>query len=312
MAAERGVDVRVTDPTRHICIGRINGVLQRMKPADLLELAANLEADAEIIFHPMIDACSYIDFFRSRCEFGTVYSVRKDRLWASWCAYQRGIGKPSGGRQHFDAFVERYYDGNDDMPLVVPCAKAQDIWSGVGLAVEIDGGGRAVTADAPLSVDEDADVKLISEGDVVNPAGLSDEQAELVNQSAVERDIASGLEDKPWHRRLRENIDAGRIKPGDVVDADGNPWRPGERLAQPSEAQKHEALTEMRRSGGGFVKALAEAWQHADPDNSRRLHLAFGDIFARYLRIASEDEAEVNPHGSHAELPASAAEGGGA
>jgi hypothetical protein len=38
----------------------------------------------------------------------------------------------------------------------------------------------------------------------------------------------------------------------------------------------------MRDTGGGFVRSLAEAWFHADPDNQRRLHESFGHYYQQY------------------------------
>ena len=44
----------------------------------------------------------------------------------------------------------------------------------------------------------------------------------------------------------------------------------------------------MERFGGSFAKAIAHAWQRADPDNRARLAAAFPELFKRYADIARE------------------------
>ena len=42
------------------------------------------------------------------------------------------------------------------------------------------------------------------------------------------------------------------------------------------------AASEMRRSGGHFVIALADCWRVADPVNRSRIELAFPELFVAY------------------------------
>lgn len=51
-------------------------------------------------------------------------------------------------------------------------------------------------------------------------------------------------------------------------------------------------LHHMRDTGGGFVKALADAWFRADPRNQALLHGAFGWIYQQYRdRLYSNDDS---------------------
>lgn len=43
-----------------------------------------------------------------------------------------------------------------------------------------------------------------------------------------------------------------------------------------------KALEAMKRYGGGFASRLAEAWMHADMQNSAKLREAFGDLLDNY------------------------------
>jgi hypothetical protein len=43
-----------------------------------------------------------------------------------------------------------------------------------------------------------------------------------------------------------------------------------------------EVVEFMRKTGGGFVSRLAEAWARADNDNEARLRAAFPEIWAHY------------------------------
>lgn len=42
----------------------------------------------------------------------------------------------------------------------------------------------------------------------------------------------------------------------------------------------------MKRYGGSFVQALAEAWSRADSENVRRLKAAFPEYWKRYSEMA--------------------------
>jgi len=56
-----------------------------------------------------------------------------------------------------------------------------------------------------------------------------------------------------------------------------------------NETLKYEMLLAMRKYGGGFVKALAEAWSHAEADNSARLERAFPEYVEHYMALAGRD-----------------------
>ena len=49
---------------------------------------------------------------------------------------------------------------------------------------------------------------------------------------------------------------------------------------EPSE--KFQTIETMRRYGGGFVKALAEAYAKADAENSARIEKAFPEYIKKY------------------------------
>lgn len=55
-----------------------------------------------------------------------------------------------------------------------------------------------------------------------------------------------------------------------------------------SEQEIDNALTAMRRYGGGFESALAEAWIRADHYNRETLARAFPDLLREYVQIAKE------------------------
>ena len=50
----------------------------------------------------------------------------------------------------------------------------------------------------------------------------------------------------------------------------------------------------MRTYGGGFVKALAECFLRADPQNLARLERAFPEYVEEYKRMAGQMPAEAN------------------
>lgn len=49
-----------------------------------------------------------------------------------------------------------------------------------------------------------------------------------------------------------------------------------------------DALHMMEKIGGSFVKALADCYCRADPNNKARLIAAFPEIFERYERLHRE------------------------
>jgi hypothetical protein len=44
----------------------------------------------------------------------------------------------------------------------------------------------------------------------------------------------------------------------------------------------------METYGGGFLKALANAWRHADANNKHRLEAAFDDYFETYKQYVEK------------------------
>lgn len=48
---------------------------------------------------------------------------------------------------------------------------------------------------------------------------------------------------------------------------------------------KYWMLKAMEIYGGGFAKALAIAWQHADSINSRKLESAFPELVKQYIEM---------------------------
>jgi hypothetical protein len=57
--------------------------------------------------------------------------------------------------------------------------------------------------------------------------------------------------------------------------------------------RKRNALELMRRIGGGFAKAIAEAWFKADKQNDVRLTEAFGGMLEDYA-VLSDKLREAN------------------
>lgn len=45
-------------------------------------------------------------------------------------------------------------------------------------------------------------------------------------------------------------------------------------------------IAAMHQFGGGFARALAQAWWAADAQNRARLETAFADMFLRYRAMA--------------------------
>lgn len=63
----------------------------------------------------------------------------------------------------------------------------------------------------------------------------------------------------------------------------------------PDERRILEMVEAMRVEGGGFAKALAECFVHADPENRRRLLRTFPEYVAQYLRRAGDRRFAKNP-----------------
>lgn len=51
--------------------------------------------------------------------------------------------------------------------------------------------------------------------------------------------------------------------------------------------QDLKTIDAMKRYGGSFVKALAEAALHADPDNLKRIKTAFPEYWERFTEMAN-------------------------
>lgn len=45
-----------------------------------------------------------------------------------------------------------------------------------------------------------------------------------------------------------------------------------------SATERYRTVASMERHGGGFCRALAQAWYVADPRNKQRIEMAFGHI----------------------------------
>lgn len=58
----------------------------------------------------------------------------------------------------------------------------------------------------------------------------------------------------------------------------------------------HKACQNMERMGGGFEKAIANAFYRADGTNSRRLIEAFPEIFEKNLRFWLEDNGSKSAY----------------
>jgi hypothetical protein len=57
-----------------------------------------------------------------------------------------------------------------------------------------------------------------------------------------------------------------------------------------TEADMLAAAEEMKRTGGGFAEAIANAWFRADSSNKERLAEAFGELFGRYIKLSYADK----------------------
>ena len=49
-----------------------------------------------------------------------------------------------------------------------------------------------------------------------------------------------------------------------------------------SPTELHRTIASMERHGGGFCRALAQAWYVADPRNKQRIEHAFGHVLLDY------------------------------
>jgi hypothetical protein len=58
-----------------------------------------------------------------------------------------------------------------------------------------------------------------------------------------------------------------------------------------SESEEFAALERMKKYGGGFVSALAEAWTHADQFNRHRLRCTFSDYLMQYHEMREKNES---------------------
>ena len=60
--------------------------------------------------------------------------------------------------------------------------------------------------------------------------------------------------------------------------------------------EETETVGAMRRYGGSFVKALADAFTAADAENFAKLRAAFPDYWEKYRAIAAEGKANPTPN----------------
>lgn len=73
---------------------------------------------------------------------------------------------------------------------------------------------------------------------------------------------------------------------------------------EPKGPTDYEVVAAMRRYGGSFARALADAFEHADPLHFQRLRSAFPDLWEEYARMAAYDARDVldvtqQPGGRH-------------
>lgn len=63
--------------------------------------------------------------------------------------------------------------------------------------------------------------------------------------------------------------------------------------AQLTPQQLHRTVASMERHGGGFCRALAQAWYKADPRNKQRIEHAFSHLLEDFAPGSGyyEDEA---------------------
>lgn len=59
---------------------------------------------------------------------------------------------------------------------------------------------------------------------------------------------------------------------------------------KPLDVTCHNIVSAMERHGGRFVRALANAWQHADQDNKVHLQTTFSHYFAEYAHLARANQ----------------------
>ncbi len=98
---------------------------------------------------------------------------------------------------------------------------------------------------------------------------------ELVGKGMAESEVRSAL--KAWNSMAEPstNIQIGCYRFFEEL-ANG---MSAERL---TETEELEAVERMKKYGGGFVSALADAWTHADANNKTRLRSTFRDYLMQY------------------------------
>lgn len=55
--------------------------------------------------------------------------------------------------------------------------------------------------------------------------------------------------------------------------------------------QRIATIKAMQVYGGSFVKALANAWQHADEQNSAKIEAAFPEYIEKYSKMTTQESA---------------------
>ena len=63
--------------------------------------------------------------------------------------------------------------------------------------------------------------------------------------------------------------------------------------AQLTPQQLHRTVASMERHGGGFCRALAQAWYKADPRNKQRIEHAFAHILIDFAPGSRLHEGEA-------------------
>jgi hypothetical protein len=58
-----------------------------------------------------------------------------------------------------------------------------------------------------------------------------------------------------------------------------------------TDSELYKAAYKMEKYGGSFAASIAQAFFHADKDNTTRLLSAFGDLFEKYHRFNLGEQA---------------------
>ena len=61
----------------------------------------------------------------------------------------------------------------------------------------------------------------------------------------------------------------------------------------------YKVIASMKRHGGGFVQALAYAWERADPENQAKIKATWPEYWARYAKIEASKGTQSVIGGGH-------------